>query len=157
MPYQSARRLIRPSQLAVAVQEIVQTPARWRGLVRYDQQHRWYLRLTRDDEHEIWLLSWLPGQRTGFHDHGKAAGAFAVAVGALSERAALAGRPGSDSLTLPRGTVRSFSAGYVHDVANISAHPAVSVHAYSPPLTSIRRYEIGRGGLLRVTQEDRSW
>jgi hypothetical protein len=30
---------------------------------------RWYQRVTCDDDHEVWLLSWLPG-RTGFHDHG---------------------------------------------------------------------------------------
>ena len=33
-----------------------------------------------------WLLSWLPGQGTGLHDHGGSAGAFAVVRGTLHER-----------------------------------------------------------------------
>jgi len=42
-------------------------------------------------------------------------------------------------------------------VRNDSIEPAVSIHAYSPPLTSMRRYEVTDGGLLRATIEDRSW
>ena len=44
-----------------------------------------YQRLTCDDDHEVWLLSWLPGQRTGFHDHGESVGAFTVARTMLFE------------------------------------------------------------------------
>jgi hypothetical membrane protein len=35
--------------------------------------------------HEVWVISWLPGQATGFHDHGGSAGAFAVVWGTLME------------------------------------------------------------------------
>jgi len=45
----------------------------------------------------------------------------------------------------------------VHDVRNDSIEPAVSIHAYSPPLTSMRRYDITDGGLLRIAVEDQSW
>jgi hypothetical protein len=45
----------------------------------------------------------------------------------------------------------------VHDVMNASPGPAVSVHAYSPPLAGMRRFEPGPGGLLQLTGEDRSW
>src|SRR3712207_8332217 len=34
---------------------------------------------------QVWLLSWLPGQGTGLHDHGGSAGALAVVRGTLSE------------------------------------------------------------------------
>jgi hypothetical protein len=30
----------------------------------------------------------------------------------------------------------------VHDVLNTAAGPAISVHAYPPPLTAMRRYEL---------------
>ena len=53
-----------------------------------DPAHRWYQRLLREDDQEVWLLSWLPGQRTGFHDHGRSAGAFTVVQGCLRERTA---------------------------------------------------------------------
>ena len=100
----------------------------------------------------MWLLSWLPGQRTGFHDHGESSGAFTVVRGALRERTAPGRRPGP-SAAVSRGEARTFGPWYIHDVINASVQPAVSVHAYSPPLTSMRRFEFGPGGLERVTME----
>jgi len=139
-------------RLRQIVQGVAASEHEWLSLVRYDLDRRWYQRLTSDDDHEVWLLSWLPGQRTGFHDHGESSGAFAVARGALRERAAPGRRPGS-SAALARGEVRSFGPWYIHDVINASVQPAVSVHAYSPPLTSMRRFEFGPAGLERVTME----
>jgi hypothetical protein len=127
-------------------------PHEWLSLVRYDLSKRWYQRLAWDDDHEVWLLSWLPGQRTGFHDHGESSGALTVARGTLRERTAPGGRPGP-SVPVHRGEARSFGPWYVHDVINASAQPAVSVHAYSPPLTSMRRFDFGASGLERVTTE----
>jgi len=75
-----------------------------------------------------------------------------VARGTLRERAAPGRRPGP-SIRVPRGEVRSFGPWYVHDVINASVQPAVSVHAYSPPLTSMRRFEFGPAGLERVSTE----
>ncbi len=116
----------------------------------FSTEARWFSRLELTEDYEIWLLSWLPGQRTGLHDHGEAAGAFAVAQGALRETLA---RPGSLQLRhrpAPEGTVRSFGEQHLHDMANVSAVPAVSVHAYSPPLTAMRRYEMTPSGLTLV-------
>jgi predicted metal-dependent enzyme (double-stranded beta helix superfamily) len=149
--------VIGPAQLARAARAVARDPARWRDLIRYDAGQRWYLRLARDDTHEIWLLSWLPGQHTGFHDHGASAGAFVVVQGALRERAAPGGRPEDTGHAVPHGTARSFGPGYVHDVTNASPRPAVSIHAYSPPLSSMRRFEPSPAGVLRVSWEDRSW
>ena len=128
---------------------IAARPASWRDIVRFDASRRWYRRLELTDDHEVWLLSWLPGQSTGFHDHGGAAGAFAVAQGELRERMVPAGQVRASGRTLPAGQVRTFGAGHVHDVVNIWTEPAVSVHAYSPPLTAMRRYELTAGGLVR--------
>ena len=94
-----------------------------------------------------------PGQRTGFHDHGRSAGAFTVAQGCLRERAAPGGRPEPAGATLLSGSVRSFGPRYIHDVANESAAPAVSVHAYSPPLTTMDRFAVSGGRLVRATAE----
>ncbi len=41
----------------------------------------------------------------------------------------------------------AFGAHYVHDVRNISDAPAVSVHAYSPPLTTMTYYDLEDGRL----------
>ena len=148
---------VSPVQLAQVALRIADHPGQWLSLVRYDPARRWYRRLTRDAEHEIWLLSWLPGQQTGFHDHGTSAGAFAVARGFLCEQAAPGGRPEPSGRPLAPGAVRSFGPAYVHDVRNESAWPAVSIHAYSPPLSSMRRYRIAAGGVLHATGKDRSW
>jgi hypothetical protein len=47
----------------------------------------------------------------------------------------------------------------VHDVINLSGEPTVSVHAYSPPLTAMRRYELTPAGLvLAATRSaDQGW
>ena len=134
------------------VQGLAAREHEWLSLVRYDRNRRWYQRLTCDDDHEVWLLSWLPGQQTGLHDPGGSAGAFTVACGTLRERTAPGRRPGP-SVAVTLGEVRSFGPWYVHDVINASAQPAVSVHAYSPPLASMRRFEFGPAGLEPVSTE----
>ena len=146
-----------PARLAQIAEHVAHHPAAWVSLVRYDPGRRWYQRLVQDAEHEIWLLSWLPGQHTGFHDHGGSAGAFAVASGSLCERIAPGGWPAPSGRTLAPGAVRSFAPAHVHDVRNESAWPAVSIHAYSPPLTSMRRYGIAASGVLHAIAEDRAW
>ncbi|HEX9031258.1 MAG TPA: hypothetical protein VF834_05395 [Streptosporangiaceae bacterium] len=40
---------------------------------------------------------------------------------------------------------------------NEAAEPALSIHAYSPPLLSMRRFAVGADGQLRMTTEERSW
>ncbi len=125
----------------------------WAGLVRYSESERWYERLERGEDYEVWLLSWLPGQRTGFHDHCGSSGAFTVVQGELRERAPAAGRPAPASTAFAAGRVRSFGPRHVHEVVNESAVPAVSIHAYSPPLAGMRRYELTRSGLVLAAVE----
>jgi cysteine dioxygenase type I len=121
--------------------------------VEYDAENRWHQRLYRDPRLDIWLISWLPSQGTQLHDHGGSSGAFAVLTGELNE-AVYRHTPASGSLTehrRPGGSAIGFGRRYVHDVRNLSDRPAVSVHAYSPPLTSMNFYDIGPdGGLDRL-------
>jgi predicted metal-dependent enzyme (double-stranded beta helix superfamily) len=147
------RPRVRPPRLGQIVAEIASHPASWSDIVRFDPGRRWYRRLELTDDYEVWLLSWLPGQETGFHDHGEAVGAFAVAYGELRERTVPARRPRVRNRALQAGQVRPFGAGHVHDVVNVTAGPAVSVHAYSPPLTAMRRYELTAGGLVYAATE----
>jgi predicted metal-dependent enzyme (double-stranded beta helix superfamily) len=125
----------------------------WAGLVRYTEDERWYQRLERGENHEVWLLSWLPGQRTGFHDHCGSSGAFTVVQGELREWTPAAGRPSPVAAGFPAGRVRSFGPRHVHEVVNETAATAVSIHAYSPPLAGMRRYELtGRGLVLTAVE-----
>ena len=140
-------------RLRELVLDLAASPQRWLHLVEYDPAHRWYQRLLREEDREVWLLSWLPGQRTGFHDHGRSAGAFTIVQGCLRERTAPGGRPEAVGATLLAGSVRSFGPRYIHDVGNESAAPAVSVHAYSPRLTTMDRFDVSSGRLVRAAAE----
>ncbi len=122
--------------------------------VRLSPDERWYKRMHADEQYEIWLISWLPGQGTGFHDHGGSAGAFGVVWGTLEEhQAGTSGRPAVRVMPVSAGRVRSFGAGYVHDVRNTSEAVAVSVHAYSPPLNEMTRYDLTGNGLIVLDTE----
>ncbi|MFD8965409.1 cysteine dioxygenase [Streptomyces sp. NPDC059568] len=105
--------------------------AQWAPLVRYDATSRWYHRLRTGPGYEVWLLSWVPGQGTGRHDHGRSSGLLTVLAGELTERS------GSGSRTLVPGAQRVFAPGYVHEVVNDAIEPAVSLHIYYPGLTEM--------------------
>ena len=79
-------QLLGARQLADVVRRLAASPTDWLGRVRLNPAGRWYERIHLDDSHEVWVISWLPGQATGFHDHGGSAGAFAVVWGTLVER-----------------------------------------------------------------------
>lgn len=148
---EAAREAARPTaiaELSTTVARLAANPDAWLPRVRLDPQGRWYERLHRDGDHEIWLISWLPGQSTGLHDHGGSRGAFAVALGTLEER-----DPGA-ARHLAAGESRAFGADYVHEVRNVSAAPAISVHAYAPPLATMNRYDLVGGRLVRLATEE---
>ena len=146
--------VLSPRQLATEVGKLAAAPREWMSRVRLSPDERWYERLRADDQYEIWLISWLPGQGTGFHDHGGSAGAFSVVWGTLEEHQAATrprapGRPHRvTAARVSAGGVRSFGPEYIHDVRNTSQAVAVSVHAYSPPLTEMTRYDLTGDGLI---------
>lgn len=146
------RRRLDQARLADLVRLAAAT-GEWAGLVRYTEDERWYHRLERGENHEVWMLSWLPGQRTGFHDHCGSSGAFTVVHGELQERTPATGLPVPVSAAFPAGHARSFGPRHVHEVVNESATPAVSIHAYSPPLAGMHRYELTPSGLVLAAVE----
>ena len=149
-------RLLGARQLAMVVRRLAASPADWLTRVRLNPAGRWYERIHLDDSHEIWVISWLPGQATGFHDHGGSAGAFAVVWGTLLERRVAGGVMTGQVLAKPVGAggARAFGPRYIHDVRNTAAAAvAVSVHAYSPPLPSMTRYDLTPDGLVPAGTE----
>jgi len=149
-----------PRQLAEQVRLVAATPRDWMSRVRLSPDERWYERTHADEQYEVWLISWPPGQGTGFHDHGGSAGAFGVVWGTLEEHqagtagtAGTAGRPSVTAASVTGGRVRSFGPAYIHDVRNTSEAVAVSVHAYSPPLTEMTRYDLSENGLIVLDTE----
>jgi predicted metal-dependent enzyme (double-stranded beta helix superfamily) len=136
------------------VRRLTAAPAEWVTRVRLDPEGRWYERIQAGEGWEVWLISWLPGQSTGFHDHGSSTGAFGVVWGALDECFLPAGSGGTVVHRVSSGEVRAFGARYAHDVRNpADGSVAVSVHAYSPPLSTMTRYDLTPSGLAMACIE----
>jgi hypothetical protein len=122
------------SRLAPAVQ--------WPGAV--DMQ-------SRTPDFDAWLISWPKDGKVELHDHGASTGAVSVISGALVE--AVPWRDDNGRLTLIRHELRAgatlgFGADHVHDVTNESDEHALSLHVYSPALTSMTFYELTEDHLV---------
>lgn len=129
----------------------------------WDERHRWSTRLHADDDVDVWLISWTPGEATELHDHAGSLGALTVLSGSLREYH----WTGDDLAVriLDAGDQAAFPLGWVHDVVRnpVAATPdsspdeepvalvtpTLSVHAYSPPLTAMSYYDISESGHLR--------
>jgi rhodanese-related sulfurtransferase len=65
---------------------------------------------------------------------------------------------------IPPDKPRAFGPDYAHDVRNVSLAPAISIHAYSPPLSEMNEYELDGSQLVprehaseRAEALDREW
>ncbi|MEV6490417.1 cysteine dioxygenase family protein [Actinoplanes sp. NPDC051633] len=137
-------------------QQFAARPDQWPVAPRFSPRDRWYHRLAVEPDHEVWLLTWLPGQGTELHDHGGSAGAFLVHSGALVEDTVSIPAGSSPRIVgreLGEGAGRRFGTHHIHRIVNRSTRPAVSIHAYGPALTTMTKYRIGAGGLDVVTVE----
>jgi rhodanese-related sulfurtransferase/mannose-6-phosphate isomerase-like protein (cupin superfamily) len=142
-----------PAELADIVSQFALSNG-WLDRVRLRTEQRWYERLHHGSDYDIWAISWMPGQSTGFHDHGASAGAFVVTTGVLEEH-----RLGEQPLVLYPGQPRAFGHDYTHDVRNVSLAPAVTIHAYSPPLSEMNEYELDGSQLIpreRISERAKS-
>jgi rhodanese-related sulfurtransferase/mannose-6-phosphate isomerase-like protein (cupin superfamily) len=131
-----------PEELANVVSLFASSDG-WIDKVRLRAERRWYERLHHGPDYDIWMISWLPGQSTGFHDHGASSGAFVVTTGILEEH-----RVGEQTLVVHPGEPRAFGPDYAHDVRNASLAPAISIHAYSPPLNEMNEYDLDGSRLV---------
>ena len=140
--------MIERRELRRIASELAGRPAEWAHHVRHDPDQRIYEELHRDDELGIWLICWSEDHDTGYHDHDLSEGAVAVVSGQVREDRLTIGRSPT-SRTLGPGAVFDFRASDIHRVLHAGTEPAVTIHAYSPPLWRMGAYEIGEGGQLR--------
>ncbi len=108
-------------------------------IVEIHDDQRWWARLGLTAGVELWLLSWAPGQGTEPHDHGGAAGSFAVLFGEIRENYRYPPAPARHA-DHGLGAAIGFDSRRAHRVRNVSAVNSASVHAYSPPLLPVRHY-----------------
>ena len=151
---------VRIDHLAVA-RDFAASPDDWAVAPRFNAAERWYHRLAVAGDHEVWLLTWLPGQGTEIHDHGGSAGAFHVVRGTMTEDTIATGG-GTARITsrdLGAGAGRRFGEHHVHRMVNRSTQPAVTVHVYGPALTTMTKYRVGPPGLevLSVQRAGAQW
>jgi predicted metal-dependent enzyme (double-stranded beta helix superfamily) len=136
------------AELVELVRDFAARPQAWREQVRHDPEARTYVELRRDDEVAVWLICWMDDHDTGFHDHDLSCGAVAVVDGEVAEdRLTLGGPPATR--TFRAGEAFAFGAADIHRVRHTGAAPAVTIHAYSPPLWRMGAYEVLPGGELR--------
>ena len=135
-------------ELRELVASIAGEPERWQTLVSHESGDRHFEQLWRDDEVDVWVISWANGNDTGFHDHDVSSGAVAVVEGELIEERLVLGGP-ARRLRHRAGETFDFDASHVHRMHQDNAAPAVSIHAYSPPLWRMGAYSVERDGTLR--------
>ena len=142
------QRDLTPAELEEFVCGLMARPEEWAHLVVHDPERRRYELLLRDDRVAVWLICWMDDQDTGFHDHDLSAGAVGVIAGTVREdRLVLGG--GTASRTVAAGGTFTFAASDIHRVVHAGDGPAVTLHAYSPPLWRMGAYEIAETGELR--------
>jgi Cysteine dioxygenase type I len=142
--------------LAGFASRLAAEPDRWRHLVRHDADARVYEVIWSDAHVNAWVICWSPGQDTGFHDHGQSAGGIHVVDGRISEERLVLQRPSDPRTSGPGPIPRTFGPGSSFHVPSCAIHrvfhggwqPAVSIHAYSPPLSQMGDYTFAPDGAL---------
>jgi hypothetical protein len=135
-------------ELRELVSRIAADPTQWRSRVRHDAGDRHFEQLWRDEHVDVWVISWASGNDTGFHDHDTSSGAvFVVEAEIVEERLVVGGLP--LELRHRAGEVFDFDSSHVHRMRHEGATPAVSIHAYSPPLERMGAYAVAADGTLR--------
>ena|SRR5436305_1154181 len=135
------------TELRELVSQLAADSSRWQPLVRFDTAGRHYEQLWRDDHVDVWVISWVNGNDTGFHDHDISHGAVAVVEGeVVEERLTLGASP--RRLTHKAREVFDFDASHVHRMRQDSSDRAVTIHAYSPPLRRMGTYAVSPAGEL---------
>ena len=128
--------------------ELARDSDKWAHLVRHDPEQRVFAPLDAGPDAGAWLICWMPGHDTGFHDHDHSAGAVTVVAGQVREE-----RIGSDwqvnGRTYEAGEVFSFVSGDIHRMRHVGTEPAISIHVYSPKLHVMGAYAFGKSGMQR--------
>ena len=105
----------------------------WRDYVVVSNEAREYQMIFENDFVEVWVCAWMAGQQAALHDHDISEVGISVADGAITERHMRLGQVDSGHV-LRAGQQQEGGRGYIHHVEHFAGAPAVSIHAYSPPM-----------------------
>jgi predicted metal-dependent enzyme (double-stranded beta helix superfamily) len=146
-PLRSRHRDLDRRELRQLVARIAADPTQWRPRVRHEAGERHFEQLWRDQHVDVWVISWANGNDTGFHDHDTSRGAVAVVEGEIVEERLMLGA-GPRELHHRAGGLFDFDSSHVHRMRQATDTPAVSIHAYSPPLSRMGAYAVEPDGTL---------
>jgi predicted metal-dependent enzyme (double-stranded beta helix superfamily) len=144
------RELAQPQSVLVGAElerfarELAAAPKYWRQHVREDSTARIYETIWDDEYVNAWIVCWSADNDTGFHDHDLSAGAITVVKGSVREERLALGRAPL-SRTFRAGQSFHLGVSAIHRITHAGQGPAISIHAYSPPLT--------RQGVYRTTDD----
>jgi hypothetical protein len=119
-------------------------PDQWPVAPRFNPGRRWYHRIAQATDHEVWLLTWLPGQGTDLHDHGGSAGAFHVLSGSLIEDTVIPERRTEDAVRAGRRTEDAVRPGRRTDDTVLPGRRTEDTGIVGAPVRIIAR-ELGEG------------
>jgi mannose-6-phosphate isomerase-like protein (cupin superfamily) len=140
--------ILTPGELEQVARDIAARSEIWQPRISADRERRRYALVYEDERMDAWVLSWMPGQATGFHDHYISSVGLAVAQGRVREDQM---RYGKDHVerSLTAGDSRQGDATYIHRIQHTEGEPAVTIHVYSPPLEWVGQYRLGDDGVMR--------
>jgi mannose-6-phosphate isomerase-like protein (cupin superfamily) len=136
-----------PFELEQFVSRLVASPERWRPSVRHATDVRVYEQIWDDEDVNAWVICWSQDQDTGFHDHDESSAAIAVIDGQVREDRLRLDQPPRSRVIGP-GSIFTVPATAIHRVLHAGGRPAVTIHAYSPPLIRSGAYRVGPDGEL---------
>jgi hypothetical protein len=139
--------LLTPDELEEIARQVAARTDLWEPLAHCDLERRRYELVYEDDRMDAWVLSWMPGQGTGFHDHYISGVGLCVASGCVQEDLMVYGSE-HQSRQLRAGDSRQGGPGYIHRVGHDEGAPAVTVHVYSPRLDWVGQYRLAENGVV---------
>jgi quercetin dioxygenase-like cupin family protein len=156
LPARPRGRDLEAPELAQLARAIAMRPELWRPLVQHDPDERRYASLHVDRHLGIWVISWMRGHDTGFHDHDVSRVGLAVAAGAVTDERPVWGSPprcieavAGDSWTCERDEI--------HRMRATGDEPTVTIHAYSPPLARMGVYRLERDAYVSRSPVGWDW
>ena len=115
--------------------------------MRHDDT-RVYEQIWDDEDVNAWLICWSEDSDTGFHDHDDSGRRDHRGLGQRTRGQAHPGWGGRGSRELGAGTTFTVPPTAIHRVLHAGEGPAVTIHAYSPPLRRMGAYRVGAHGEL---------
>ncbi len=138
-----------PNELVEYVTDIASRPKLWKHLVEHGDK-RGYRELADTSNFNCWVITWNTGHDTGLHDHDGSAGGVIVVEGTVTEtrlheesfeiQGSLVECIVEEGQVYKTGDTFQFGPWDIHRVKHGGKKPAVTIHAYSPPLIRMGSY-----------------